>query len=294
MGLLKEFLQTIFQNIEYSHSAIDLMILPRDILALPQDQLIFLIDFGLIKKHKYPKKAWCNNCNVVCEVEFANNKEFLVCLECFSQEKINSTNSMQYSSGLTEISEFLQNILGLDNKVEIVEDNRLLYLGYKGKLKYYFLHGIHQTDCLEMLQSISNAQHACILALENNHTLKVPQTLLIYNILDFLSFEDTKFILALPQITYTNSIASLGGEENAKKYSEVRSLIISEFNKEQVLNSKLTLKNIYNIIANKIRNKFPNNLYTTQKKPTKKKGHCWLKDDNLENYIEQQIKNHKK
>lgn len=158
--MFKEFLQTIFQAIEYSPSAIDSMILPGDILALPEDQLIFLIDFGLIKKHKYPQKAWCNNCDVVCEVEFANNKEFLVCLECGSQEKINSTNSLQYSSGLTEISEFLQNILELDNKVEIVEDGRLLYLGCKGRIKYYFLHGIHQIDSEKLLQKISNAQRA--------------------------------------------------------------------------------------------------------------------------------------
>lgn len=281
IGLFKEFLQNIFQTIERYSSSKDWMILPRDILALPQDQLTSLIDFGLIKKYKYPRKVWCNNCDIFCEVEFANNKEFLICLECCSQEKINSTNSVQYYSGLTEISQFLQNILGLDNQVEIVKEGRLLYLGFKGKIKYYFLNGISQSDCLEIIQNISNTQHSCILVLENNHNLKAPQTLLICNILDFLCFEDTKFVLALPEITYTNSISTLGGKAKSDKYSKARKFIIAEFKKS--LKAKYprsqSLKVTYSNIADKLR-----------KKPDVIKN---LADDNLEDFVRKTISSYK-
>ena len=116
-------------------------------------------------------------------------------------------------------------------------------------------------EFIKLIQKISNAQYAYILVLENNHNLKVPQTLFIYNILDFLSFENTKFVLALPEITYANSIASSGGKANGYKFHEVRQFIIEEFNKIKAAYPETSMKIISTDITAKIRQKFPNNIY---------------------------------
>lgn len=286
---LKDFLLTVFNSIEYHDRGLGGMILPKTILLLPQEQIAYLIDVGLIKRHNYPKTAWCNNCDVVCEVESVNNEEFLICLECSNQEKINHTNSLRYFSGLSELSRFLQNILGLDDQVQIIEDSRLLFLGSKEKLKYYLFCGIYKNDSDNILKKRIKSPYPFILTLDNNHSIETKT----YNTLDHLAFKNGKFTLTLPKIICQNSIAKLGGQKKAEKYSEVRIFIINEFNKEKELNLQKSLKGMCNTIADKIREKFCDNLYQS-KKPKDKKGHWWLKYDNLEGFVGSTIRDYKK
>ena len=282
----KNLLSKILKTLEYYPFNKEMLLLPTDINPISSEQLTFLIDKELIQESKNPKQGWCGGCDTVCDIEYKDNKKYFICWECREHETINNTNLIKYSTSVTALIGFLQNILELNKENEPIIDNRLLYIGNKGREKYYFFHKICQSDSNNLIKDYIKYSYPFILTLENNHTIQSG----IFNILEYLVFKESKCILALPKIKYTNSIASLGGQIKTEKYSEVRNFIVNEFNKEKALNSKTTLQIICNAIADKIRNTFPNNLYSTSKKPKEKKGHWWLKDDNLERYVQDTIK----
>ena len=283
---LKNLLSKILKTLEYYPFNKEMLLLPTDINPISREQLTFLIDKELIQELKNPKQGWCGGCDNICDIEYKDDKKYFICWECRGRETINNTNLIKYSTSITALISFLQNILELSKVHEVIIDNRLLYIGSKGIQKYYLFHKIYESDSNDLIKYYIKYSNSFVLTLENNHKIQSR----IFNILEYLVFKESKCILDLPKIKHTNSIASLGGKIKTEKYSEVRNFIVNEFNKEKALNSKTTLQIICNAIADKIRNTFPNNLYNTSKKPKEKKGHWWLKDDNLERYVQDTIK----
>ncbi len=282
----KNLLSKILKTLEHCSFDKEMLLLPADISSISKEQLNFLIDNELIQKFNNPKQGWCGGCDTVCDIEYKVDKKYFICWECRGHETINNTNLIKYSTSITALISFLQNILELNKENEVIVDNRLLYMGSKGIEKYYFFHKISQSDSNDLIKDYIKPPDSFVLTLDNNHKIESR----IFNILEYLVFKESKCILALPKIKYTNSIASLGGQIKTGKYSEVPNFIVNEFNKEKALNSKTTLQIICNAVADKIRNTFPNNLYSTSTKPKEKKGHWWLKDDNLERYVQDTIK----
>ena len=275
---LKIFLQSLFASIEHYHCTKELILRPQQIRLVLLEQLNLLVHLGLIKKSIYPKIAWCNRCDVSCEIKVAKDKKFLICYECGTDEELSDINSMHYSTSLAQLSKFLQNLLELQNAIEVIHVDRLLYLGYCNKAKYYLLCGVQKKNCQEILENLAQTHNLYILCLENNHSLKY-QT---YNILDFLSLEDSKLSLDLPEIIYQNTISSMGGKEKSKKYSGARKLIIAEF--EEIQKVKSTKSQYLKITCNKIADKL-------RKNPDLIIG---LKDDNLERFVQDTLRTNKK
>lgn len=79
-----------------------------------------------------------------------------------------------------------------------------------------------------------------------------------------------------------------GGKAKADKYEVIRSFIINEYKNAKNSYPKKSKKVICYNIANKIREQFPDNIYTNQKFK-QKKGAWQLKDDNLEDYVRKNI-----
>ncbi|WP_316354695.1 hypothetical protein [Candidatus Trichorickettsia mobilis] len=277
----RKFLQILFLRLEHCSSNTDTMLTPQETRLVSTEQLNSLIDTGLIKKNHDPKTAWCNHCDCVCDVTTKDLKNFLICFECSNFEVVNDINSLQYSTSLSKLAKFLQNTLESQNDIEIIDDNRLFYLGYKEKSRYYFFYGIQQSDSQEMLNKVSGSQHTFILTLKNNYSLKIPHTLSVYNVIDILYLQNNKFSLALPITIYKNSISSVGGNAKSRKYDNARNFIITEYNKLLMIedSKKLTKQKLYTKIANMLR-----------KKPNLIQG---LKDENLEDYIRKTITNKK-
>ena len=287
---LKNLLSKILKTLEYYPFNKEMLLLPTDINPISREQLTFVIDKELIQELKNPKQGWCGGCDNICDIEYKDDKKYFICWECGGRETINNTNLIKYSTSITALISFLQNILELSKVHEVIIDNRLLYIGSKGIEKYYLFHKIYESDSNDLIKDYIKYSDSFILTLENNHKIQSR----IFNILEYLVFKESKCILDLPKIKHTNSIAFLGGKKKAEIHYEVQNFIINKFNELKSLNPKLTLKNIYDTIVDEIRNKFPKNLYYTAKKPKAKKGHWLLKDDNLNNYVEQQIKKYKK
>ena len=283
-------LSKIIQTLEYCSFDKEMLLIPTDISSISREQLTFLIDNELIQEFQNPKQGWCGRCDTVCDIEYKGDKKYFICWECVGRETINNTNLIKYFTNITALISFLQNILELNRVNEFIIHNRLLYMGSKGIEKYYFFHKISQSDSNDLIKDYIKPPDSFVLTLDNNHRIQSR----IFNILEYLVFKESKCILALPKIKYTNSIASLGGQKKAERYSEVQGFIINKFNELKALNPKLTLEKIYNIIVDEIHNKFPKNLYYTAKKPKEKMGYWLLKDDNLKNYVERQIKKYKK
>ncbi len=287
---LKNLLSKILKTLEYYPFNKEMLLLPTDINPISREQLTFLIDKELIQELKNPKQGWCGGCDNICDIEYKDDKKYFICWECRGRETINNTNLIKYSTSITALISFLQNILELSKVHEVIIDNRLLYIGSKGIEKYYFFHKICQSDSNDLIKDYIKYPDSFVLTLDNNHKIQTKT----YTLLDHFVFKKGNCILDLPKINYKNLSQSKGGKIKTEKYSEVRNFIINEFNKDKALNSKLTLQIICNAIADKIRNTFPNNLYSTSKKPKEKKGHWLLKDDNLERYVQDTIKSYKK
>lgn len=286
----KNLLSKILKTLEHCSFDKEMLLLPADISSISKEQLNFLIDNELIQKFNNPKQGWCGGCDTVCDIEYKDDKKYFICWECRGRETINNTNLIKYSTSITALISFLQNILELSKVHEVIIDNRLLYIGSKGIEKYYLFHKIYESDSNDLIKDYIKYPDSFVLTFDNNHKIQTKT----YTLLDHFVFKKGNCILDLPKINYKNLSQSKGGKIKTEKYSEVRNFIINEFNKDKALNSKLTLQIICNAIADKIRNTFPNNLYSTSKKPKEKKGHWLLKDDNLERYVQDTIKSYKK
>ena len=283
---LKNLLSKILKTLEYYPFDKEMLLVPVDTSSILIEQLNFLIGNKLIRESKNPRQGWCGGCDTVCDIEYKDNKKYFVCWECGGHETINNTNLIKYSTSITALISFLQNILELNKENEVIVDNRLLYIGSKGIEKYYLFHKIYERDSNDLIKHYIKYPDSFVLTLVNNHTIQTKT----YTLLDYFVFKKGNCILDLPKINYKNLSQSKGGKIKTEKYSEVRNFIINEFNREEALDLKTTLQIKYKVIADRIRNNFPKNIYYTANKPKEKKGHWWLKDDNLERYVQDTIK----
>lgn len=268
---LKNLLSKILKTLEHYPFDKEMLLLPVDTSSISREQLNFLIDNELIQKFNNPKHGWCGGCNTVCDIEYKDDKKYFICWECRGHETINNTNLIKYSTSITALISFLQNILELNKENEVIVDNKLLYIGSKGIEKYYFFHKICQSHSNDLIKDYIKYSDSFILTLENNHTIQIR----IFNILEYLVFEESKCILALPKIKYINSIASLGGQKKAERYSEARNFIIKEFEIISSTGEKMYKYKKCEIIADKLR-----------QQPKLIQG---LEDSNLEDFVRKTV-----
>ena len=267
---LKNLLSKILKTLEYYPFNKEMLLLPTDINPISREQLTFLIDKELIQELKN-QKGWCGGCYKICDIEYKDDKKYFICWECRGHETSNNTNLIKYSTSITALISFLQNILELNKENELIIDNRLLYIGNKEREQYYFFHKICQSDSNDLIKNYIKYFDPFILTLENNHTIQSG----IFNILEYLVFKESKCILVLPKIKYTNSIASLGGQKKAERYSEARNFIIKEFEIISSTGKKMYKYKKYEIIANKLR-----------QQPKLIQG---LEDSNLEDFVRKTV-----
>lgn len=267
----KNLLSKILKTLEHCSFDKEMLLLPADISSISKEQLNFLIDNELIQELKNPKQGWCGGCDTVCDIEYKDDKKYFICWECRGRETINNTNLIKYFTNITALISFLQNILELNRVNEFIIHNRLLYIGSKEIEKYYFFYKISQNDSNNLIKDYIKPSDTFVLTLDNNHKIQSR----IFNILEYLVFKESKCILDLPKSNHTNSIASLGGQKKAERYSEARNFIVKEFEIISSTGKKMYKYKKYEIIANKLR-----------QQPKLIQG---LEDSNLEDFVRKTV-----
>lgn len=248
---LKNLLSKILKTLEYYPFNKEMLLLPTDINPISREQLTFVIDKELIQELKNPKQGWCGGCDNICDIEYKDDKKYFICWECRGRETINNTNLIKYSTSITALISFLQNILELSKVHEVIVDNRLLYIGSKGIEKYYLFHKIYERDSNDLIKHCIKYPDSFVLTLDNNHTIETKT----YTLLDHFVFKKGNCILNLPKINYKNLSQSKDGKIKTEKYSEVRNFIINEFNRKDASKNRKEFEKRKNQIAKNLNHK---------------------------------------